>query len=89
MQVLWDEDKNHRLKKERGICFEVFSELILEKRYRAILENPSRPDQFIFIVPYRGYTYVIPFLLDEKRNIILKTIFPSRKYHRMYGGGDH
>lgn len=89
MLVLWDEDKNHKLKTERGVCFEVFAELILEKRYRAILENPSRPDQNVFIVPYRGYTYVVPFILDGQRNIVLKTVFPSRKYHRLYGGKVH
>jgi hypothetical protein len=60
--------------------------LILEKKYLAILKNPARMEQKIFIVPYQGYTYVVPFVVDDKQNIVLKTIFPSRKYHKLYGG---
>ena len=86
MNILWDEDKNKRLKLERDISFEDFAELILEKKYLDILENPSREEQMIFIVSYKDYTYVIPFVLDEEENIVLKTVFPSRKFHKLYGG---
>ena len=86
MNILWDEDKNKRLKLERGISFEDFAELILEKKYLDILENPAREEQMIFIVSYKDYTYVVPFVLDEEENIVLKTVFPSRKFHKLYGG---
>lgn len=86
MNILWDEDKNKRLKLERDISFEDFAELILEKKYLDILENPSREEQMIFIVSYKDYTYVVPFVLDEEENIVLKTVFPSRKFHKLYGG---
>ena len=86
MNILWDEDKNKRLKLERDISFEDFAELILEKKYLDILENPAREEQMIFIVSYKDYTYVIPFVLDEEENIVLKTVFPSRKFHKLYGG---
>jgi len=65
---------------------EIFASLILEKKYHAILKNPSRMEQKLFIIPYQNYTYVVPFIIDSEKNIILKTIFPSRKYHRLYGG---
>ena len=86
MNILWDEDKNKRLKLERGISFEDFAELILEKKYLDILENPAREEQMIFIVSYKDYTYVVPFVLDDEENIVLKTVFPSRKFHKLYGG---
>lgn len=25
------------------------------------------------------------FVIDDERNIVLKTVFPSRKFNRMYG----
>jgi uncharacterized DUF497 family protein len=86
MQIVWDEEKSRKLILERGLSFEKFAELILEKKYHAILKNPSRAEQKIFIIPYLDYTYVVPFVTDNKQNIVLKTIFPSRKYHEIYGG---
>jgi len=34
----------------------------------------------------KNYTHVVPFVIDENSNIILKTIYPSRKFHKIYGG---
>ncbi len=89
MKIIWDQEKNKKLILERNLSFELFSDLILQKSYSAILENPSRPDQMIFIIPYNDYTYVIPFIIDDDNSIVLKTIFPSRKFHKLYGGGNH
>jgi len=86
MQIIWDTDKNRKLIADRGLSLEVFASLILDKKYCAILKNPSRKEQKIFIVPYQNYTYVVPFLIDNNQNIVLKTVFPSRKYHKIYGG---
>ena len=86
MQIIWDNDKNHKLIMERGLSFDEFAELILEKKYHAILKNTSRPEQKIFVLPFENYTYVVPFIIDDDKNIVLKTVFPSRKYHKIYGG---
>jgi uncharacterized DUF497 family protein len=86
MDILWNEAKNAKLKVSRGIAFEDVAELILNKQYDAILENPTRPGQMIFVLKMKGYTYVVPFVIDEKDNIVLKTVFPSRKFHKIYGG---
>ena len=86
MNILWDNEKNNKLIADRGLSMEIFASLILEKKYHAILKNPSRMEQKLFIIPYQNYTYVVPFIIDSEKNIILKTIFPSRKYHRLYGG---
>ena len=86
MQILWDSDKNRKLIAERGLSLETFASLVLEKKYLDILKNPSRTEQKIFIVPYANYTYVVPFVIEDGQNIVLKTVFPSRKYHKIYGG---
>ena len=86
MQILWDNEKNRKLIAERGLSLEVFASLILGKKYLAILKNPSWKEQKVFVIPYQGYTYAVPFVIDKEQNIILKTAFPSRKYHKSYGG---
>jgi uncharacterized DUF497 family protein len=84
MNIIWDESKNQNLKLSRGISFEIFADIILNNKYLDILENPAREDQMIFITSYKNYTYVVPFVLDEEENIVLKTVFPSRKFHKLY-----
>jgi uncharacterized DUF497 family protein len=86
MRIIWDSSKNNKLIAERGLSLETFAALILEKKYLAVLKNPSRNEQKIFIVPWQDYTYVVPFVVDASRHIVLKTVFPSRKYHKQYGG---
>ena len=86
MQIIWDDEKNRKLILERGLSFDEIAELLFEKKYHSILKNTSRPEQKIFIIPYKDYTYVVPFIIDDNQNIVLKTVFPSRKYHKVYGG---
>jgi uncharacterized DUF497 family protein len=86
VQIIWDDGKNSKLIAERGLSFDEFASLILEKKYSAILKNPSRKEQKIFIITYKDYTYAVPFVIDKDKNIVLKTVFPSRKYHKIYGG---
>jgi uncharacterized DUF497 family protein len=85
MDILWDAAKSRKLKNTRGVSFEDVAQLILEKKYMAALENPSHPEQMVFVIALKGYTYVVPFVLDKDDNIVLKTIFPSRKFHKLYG----
>lgn len=84
--IIWDEEKNIKLKIERNISFEVISEIILNKKYLDILENPSNPHQDIFVVEISNYIYAVPFILDKDSNIILKTAYPSRKLNKKYRG---
>ncbi len=85
MNILWDEAKSKKLRTDRGIEFEEVARIILEKRYLRILENPKRPHQRIFVISYKGYTYAVPFVINNKENIVLKTVFPSRKLHKLFG----
>jgi len=84
--VIWDDEKNQKLQFERNISFDQISEIILRKEYLDILENPSRPNQQIFIVKLNDYIYSVPFVIDEQSNIVLKTAFPSRKLNKKYMG---
>jgi len=86
VDIIWDAEKNRKLIAERGLSLDIFASLILSKKYVAILKNPSKKNQKIFVILYEGYTYVIPFVIDKNKNIVLKTVFPSRKYHKKYGG---
>ncbi len=87
MGITWDPAKERSLRKQRGIEIREIADLIINGKYIAILENPSRPSQFIFVLPYHGYTHVDPFVLGKNDTIVLKTVFPSRKFHHLYGGG--
>lgn len=85
MDILWDDAKNKKLKESRGVSFEDVAQIILDKRYLDILENPNHAKQKVFVVSYKSYTYVVPFVIDADNNIVLKTVFPSRKFHKLYG----
>ena len=75
MDILWDEAKNAKLKTSRGISFEDVAQMILDKQYTAILENPTRPSQMVFVLKIKSYTYVVPFVVDKNDNIILNLTF--------------
>jgi hypothetical protein len=76
MNIIWDDEKDKKLKKDRGISFE---------EYIDIVKHPKRPGQSLFILPVKGYIHAVPFVFDEDNNIVLKTAFPSRKFHKKYG----
>ncbi|MGA1839117.1 MAG: toxin [bacterium] len=84
--IIWDEEKNIKLKLERNISFETVSEIILNKKYIDILENPARPEQNIFVVEINDYIHAVPFIIDKNSNIFLKTAYPSRKLNKKYRG---
>lgn len=86
MAILWDSIKNDLLIATRNISFEEICEKIINKEYADIIENPVRENQQYFILSIRDYTWLVPCMTDEDDNIILKTAFPSRKFHRIYGG---
>ena len=74
--------------RERGISFQEIADIILKDKYIDVLENPSRPNQDVFILRINEYTRVVPFTIDENESIHLITAFPSRKFHKRYGAKD-
>jgi hypothetical protein len=83
--IIWDDIKNEKLKNGGGISFEEIAELIVRNEYLDVLVNPARSDQQIFVITLKDYIYSVPFIIDERANIILKTAYPSRKLNQIYG----
>ena len=82
----WNNDKNEKLKKERGVSFEDVIYYIENEKLRAILKHKNQeryPGQKIYVVEVNNYVYLIPFVETEKE-IFLKTIIPSRKATKKY-----
>jgi uncharacterized DUF497 family protein len=84
----WDDAKNAKLRKERGIGFE---DVVFHTERGDLLDtfehpNPSRhPGQRIFVVRREDYVYLVPFVEDE-HTVFLKMIIPSRKATKEYLG---
>ena len=68
----------------RGVCFKDIEEIIEKNNHLDLLENPSRENQQIYIIVFEGYVHAVPCVFDKKENVILKPIYPSRKYHKQY-----
>ncbi len=82
----WNEIKNTYLKTERGIGFEDIQTAIEEGKILADVDHPLKsryPHQRVFIVEFRDYAYVVPYVEDDTK-IFLKTIYPSRKMTKKY-----
>ena len=86
MNIIWDQNKNEWLIINRGISFEEISDKILNDDYLDVIINPTRDNQQYFIMNIDNYTWVVPFLIDHRNQIVLKTAFQSRKMHKKYGG---
>ena len=82
----WDEAKNAKLIRERGVSFEEAVLCIEEDRILETIDHPNKqryPAQRIFVLKIRDYIYLIPHV-DKGNEIILKTIISSRKWTRKY-----
>lgn len=83
---IWDEEKNIKLKRTRQIGFEEVVYTIEKGQLKDEVENPRSdkyPGQTLLIVEIRNYCYVVP-ALKQGSDIILKTIYPSRKATKIY-----
>jgi len=84
----WDDSKNARHRKERGIGFEDVVFHIERGDLLDVLEHPNSDryaGQGIFVVRHDDYVYLVPFVEDQ-HTVFLKTIIPSRKATRQYLG---
>ncbi len=89
MEIEWDDEKNAKLKAERGLSFEEIAAEIQAGRILDIKANPSRPNQQLFILLIRGSHTVVPFVKGT-HGVFLKTAYVSRKARKTYGGsGGH
>ena len=77
----WDNEKNEKLKKGRGVCFEQVVLLMEREDVLDTIEHPNQdkyPGQKVAIVKIENYIYLVPYV-QERDEIFLKTIIPSRK----------
>ncbi len=79
----WSSEKNKKLIKDRGVSFEICLVKIESGNILDILNNKNYPNQKIFILETEEYVYLVPFI-EDKNEIFLKTIIPSRKFTKKY-----
>ena len=83
MEIRWNELKSERLKRTRGISFEE----ILKERFVGFRLHPHRENQIYMLFARKGVIWVVPFVQSEK-GVFLKTLFPDRKFTKLYRRGE-
>ncbi len=86
MRVEWNNEKNEKLKEERGLCFEDVERLIVDDKLLDIKPHfnvEKYPEQKIMIVKLNGYVHYVPFIIKDDL-LFLKSIIPSRKLNKIY-----
>ena len=80
--IRWNLVKSARLKRTRGASFEdlIAADLI------GIKKHPKREGQNIMLFRYKRYIWIVPYV-ESENEIFLKTLYPSRKFTRMYKKG--
>lgn len=86
--IKWNEEKSQLLKMQRGIGFEQILNKIESGEILGRKIHPNRekyPNQQIFIIEIDNYICYVPFV-ENGDEIFFKTIIPSRKLTKQYGG---
>jgi hypothetical protein len=81
--IRWSKLKNIRLKLTRSISFQE----IIKADLLGLGDNPSRSHQKVLIFRHKNYIWAVPFVFDGG-GVFLKTIYPSRKYKKLYEKGE-
>ncbi len=85
--IKFSQEKNQLLKAIRGIGFD---EIVMHLKNGDLLANKeniirSRHNQRIFVVKIDKYAYVVLYVINlQKQEIFLKTVYPSRKFTKLY-----
>ena len=86
--INWSPEKNQSLINERGVSFEDVLFYLQQGGLLDDVEHPNDdkyPNQRVFVLNIDGYVYLVPYVEDRKE-IFLKTIIPSRKATKQYLG---
>ncbi len=70
------------MKYQRGVSFEE----LLRERVITTVDHPARSDQHLMLFEREGYVWVVP-CVTEGNETFLKTLYPCRKYTRLYREG--
>jgi len=82
-EIRFNKLKSARLKKVRGVSFEE----ILSAELICVKQHPAKKAQYIMFFSHKGYIWMVPHV-EEQDYIFLKTLYPSRKYTKMYRRGN-
>ena len=86
--INWGAEKNQQLIEDRGISFE---DVVFYLQQGALLDDIKHPNeeeypnQRVFVINVGGYVYLVPYIEDRKE-LFLKTVIPSRKATKQYLG---
>ena len=87
LRIRFSDEKNEILKATRGIGFDEIIDAIKNGDLLDDKQNPSNTNnhQRIYVVKVGDYAYVVPYIVDlSKQHIFLKTVYPSRKFTKLY-----
>ena len=79
----WSLLKSERLKRTRGVSFEE----VIQGKLVAVREHPKKQHQRIILFEFKGYVWVVPFV-ETAHEFFLKTLYPSRKFTKIYKRGE-
>ena len=88
MDILFDQEKNKKLLKERGVSFEMVIKKMVDKEIILDFKHPNTsryPNQRIMVIEINNYTYCVPYL-QTQNEIVLKTIYPDRRFKNLIQG---
>ena len=82
-EIRWNLTKSERLKLTRGVSFEE----ILQFKLIAVQKHHKKGHQNVMLFERKGYVWVVPYV-ESAHEIFLKTLYPSRKYTKLYKRGE-
>ncbi len=86
--ISWNAEKNAQLRAERGVSFEDVVFHMMAGDILDTIDHPNQeryPGQKIHVMAIEDYVYLVPFV-EADEELFIKTIIPSRKATRQYGG---
>jgi uncharacterized DUF497 family protein len=86
--INWNSTKNQQLIVERGISFEDIVFYMQQGQLLDDIQHPNNdkyPEQRIFVINVDNYVHLVPYV-EDRQEIFLKTVIPSRKATKQYLG---
>ncbi len=86
--INWNSTKNQQLISERGVSFEDIVFYLQQGALLDDIEHPNSdkyPHQRVFVINVDNYAYLVPYI-ENRNEIFLKTVIPSRKATKLYLG---
>lgn len=87
---MFDSRKDQLLRSERGVGFGDAIDAIEAGRVLLDIPHPrphTHPNQRLLVLDIDGYAYCVPYLADGDV-LVLKTLYPNRKFKHLIEGED-